>query len=536
VWVSNRGAIGVDRGKNPAPGTVATELGLVGRIAVIGIVIAGAAVVLPGGLLLFIPFAIVGTLLAIRRPQTSIGWILLALGWVFALLLTPIDASAKQFAAMIVSWPVGLLAVAQGAAAPASFVLLALLAVVYPSGRIPTGRWGTAVRVGLVICLLLVLHTAVYPVISVSLAGQSTDSVVRNPGAVLPNLQLWQLLGPGTTIFPCMAFALAAVISLVVRYRGAQRVERQQIRWLAAALAAVVLGVVSGFVIGYYLVPGSADSGVAWVLVLLAVPCVPIAIGIAVLRYRLYEIDTIINRALLYGSVTVLLLAAFGIANIGLQRILESLTGQRSDVLTAGLGIGAAVAYGPMRRWLRPLVDRLLPGRALLTLLFTDIVGSTERIVDLGDERWRVLLGRYRAAVRQELARKRGREVDTAGDAFFATFDRPSAGVSCALAIHSAVEEIGLQARTGVHLGECEMRGEKVSGIEVHAASRIMAAAADGEILLSGAVRDVIGDAEFPTADRGDHQLKGVPGDWRLYALEPVRQHAAEGRRVGFDA
>jgi len=527
--VSNRGAIGVDRGKNPAPERVAPELGLVGRIAVIGIVIAGAVVVLPGGILLFIPFAIVGTLLGIRRPHTSIGWILLTLGWVFALLLTPIDATAKQFAGMVVSWPVRLLAVAQGAAAPASFVLLALLALVYPSGRIPKRPWGSAVRVGLVLCLLLILYTAIYPVISVSLRGQATDTAVRNPAAVLPNLPLWGLVEPGTTIFPCMAFALAAVISLAVRYRRAHHVERQQLRWLAAALATVAVGVISGFVIGY-LVPGSAESGVAWVLVLLAVPCVPIAIGIAVLRYRLYEIDTIINRALLYGSVTVLLLAAFGIANIGLQRLLESLTGQRSDVLTAGLGIGAAVAYGPMRRWLRPLVDRLLPGRALLTLLFTDIVGSTERIVDLGDERWRVLLGRYRAAVRQELARKRGREVDTAGDAFFATFERPSAGVSCALAIRSAVEEIGLQARTGIHLGECEMRGEKVSGIEVHAASRIMAAAADGEILLSGAVRDAISDAEFPTADRGDHELKGVPGDWRLYALEPMRQHAAESR------
>ena len=519
--MSNRGAIGVDRGKSPAPERVAPELGLVGRIAVIGMVIAGAVAVVPGGLLLFIPFATVGTLLAIRRPQTSIGWILLALGWVFALLLTPIDATAGQFAAMTVNWPVRLLAVAQGAAAPASFVLLALLALVYPSGRMPKGRWGTAVRGGLVICLLLVLYTTIYPVISVSLAGQPTDTAVRNPAAVLPNLQVWRALEPDTTVFPCMAFALAAVISLAVRYRRAHHVERQQLRWLAAALGAVAVGVVSGFVIGYYLVPGSADSGLPWVLVLLAVPCVPIAIGIAVLRYRLYEIDTIINRALLYGSVTVLLLAAFGLANIGLQRLLEALTGQRSDVLTAGLGIGAAVAYGPMRTRMRPLVDRLLPGRALLTLLFTDIVGSTERIVDLGDERWRVLLGRYRAVVRQELARKRGREVDTAGDAFFATFDRPSAGVSCALAIRSAVEELGLRTRTGVHLGECEMRGEKVSGIEVHTASRIMAAAADGEILVSGSVRDALSNTEFPATDRGNHQLKGVPGDWRLYALEP---------------
>jgi class 3 adenylate cyclase len=270
-------------------------------------------------------------------------------------------------------------------------------------------------------------------------------------------------------------------------------------------------------------VPGSLESGLAWTPALVAIPCVPISIGIAVLRYRLYEIDTIINRAVVYGSVTVVLLAAFGTANIGLQRLLESLTGQRSELLTGALGIGVAVAYGPTRRRVRPLVDRFLPGRALLTLLFTDIVGSTEHIVELGDERWRMLLGRYRAAVRQELARKRGHEVDTAGDAFFATFDQPSAGVSCALAIRSAVGQLDLKTRTGVHLGECEMRGEKVSGIEVHAASRIMAAAADGEILLSGAVRDAISDAEFPTTDRGRHELKGVPGERRLYALGTQR-------------
>ena len=150
-----------------------------------------------------------------------------------------------------------------------------------------------------------------------------------------------------------------------------------------------------------------------------------------------------------------------------------------------------------------------------------DIVGSTERIVELGDERWRALLGRYRSAVRQELTRYGGHEVDTAGDAFFATFDRPTPGVGCAVAIRSAVTAVGLQVRTGVHLGECEMRGEKVSGIEVHAAARIMAAAGAGEILLSSALRDALAGSDFETADRGRHALKGVPGDWQLYALAP---------------
>jgi class 3 adenylate cyclase len=191
-------------------------------------------------------------------------------------------------------------------------------------------------------------------------------------------------------------------------------------------------------------------------------------------------------------------------------------------LLTAALGVGVGLAYGPLRRRVRLLVDRFLPSRALLTLLFTDIVRSTEHIVELGDEGWRILLGRYRAAVRHELARAHGHEVDTAGDSFFATFDRPNSGVRCAGAIRSGVEELGIQTRTGVHLGECEMRGEEVSGIHVHAAARVMAEAADGEILVSGAVRDAISPAEFSTIDRGFHELKGVPGEWNLYALEPL--------------
>jgi class 3 adenylate cyclase len=178
--------------------------------------------------------------------------------------------------------------------------------------------------------------------------------------------------------------------------------------------------------------------------------------------------------------------------------------------------------YVPIRRIVRPLVDRFLPGRSLLALLFTDIVGSTEQIVALGDERWRLLLGRYRAAVRQELSRYSGHEVDTAGDAFFATFERPAQAVSCAVAIRSAAAPLGIELRTGIHLGEVEMRGEKVSGLEVHAAARIMAAASVGEILLSAPIREALADEAFALVDRGDHVLKGVPGEWRLHALEPT--------------
>jgi class 3 adenylate cyclase len=175
-----------------------------------------------------------------------------------------------------------------------------------------------------------------------------------------------------------------------------------------------------------------------------------------------------------------------------------------------------------MRRAVRPVVDRLLPRRAMLTLLFTDIVGSTEAIVQLGDERWQALLARFRAAVRQELGRHGGREVNTAGDAFFATFDRPAAGLRCAMAMRRSVKGLGLETRTGLHLGECDMRGEEVTGLAVHTAARVMSVAGGGEILMSEPMRDGLADPDLTLDERGIHELKGVPGEWPLYALKTL--------------
>jgi class 3 adenylate cyclase len=160
-----------------------------------------------------------------------------------------------------------------------------------------------------------------------------------------------------------------------------------------------------------------------------------------------------------------------------------------------------------------------LPARAVLALVFTDIVGSTRMAAEFGDERWRGLLDRYRAAVRRELSRLGGREIDTAGDGFFATFHRPVAALECAWHIRQAVRGLNLETRTGVHVGECEMRGEKVSGLAVHTAARVMAAAPDGELVVSEALREAVGELDMQFADHGVHQLKGVPGQWHLYRV-----------------
>jgi pimeloyl-ACP methyl ester carboxylesterase len=157
--------------------------------------------------------------------------------------------------------------------------------------------------------------------------------------------------------------------------------------------------------------------------------------------------------------------------------------------------------------------------RVLATVLFTDIVGSTEKAVELGDRRWRELLAEHDAAVRRELERFRGSEVDTAGDGFLATFDGPARAVRCAIAIGEAVRPLGLDVRAGVHTGECELDGEKVRGIAVHTGARVAALAGAGEVLVSSTVRDLVAGSGLEFEDRGAHELKGVPGEWNLYAV-----------------
>ena len=163
------------------------------------------------------------------------------------------------------------------------------------------------------------------------------------------------------------------------------------------------------------------------------------------------------------------------------------------------------------------------PDRVLATLLFTDIVQSTERAHELGDQRWRELLEDQRELVRRELERFGGREVDTAGDAFFAIFDRPTRAIRCAVAIRAAVRTIGLELRTGIHTGECEVIGDDLGGIAVHIAARVASAAGAGEILVSGVVPDLVAGASIRFEDRGAYSLKGLDGDRHLFAAEVER-------------
>jgi class 3 adenylate cyclase len=165
----------------------------------------------------------------------------------------------------------------------------------------------------------------------------------------------------------------------------------------------------------------------------------------------------------------------------------------------------------------RPVVE---VERILTTVLFTDIVGSTARAASLGDQRWRSVLDAHDRTVREQLRRFRGREINTTGDGFVASFDGPARAIRCAQAINEATEKLGVQLRVGMHTGECEVRGDDLGGLAVHIAARVGALATPGEVFVSGTVKDLVVGSGIEFDDRGEHDLKGVPGSWKVFAVE----------------
>jgi class 3 adenylate cyclase len=171
-----------------------------------------------------------------------------------------------------------------------------------------------------------------------------------------------------------------------------------------------------------------------------------------------------------------------------------------------------------------------VPDRVLATVLFTDIVGSTDRAAALGDGEWRSVLEAHDRLVRDEVERHRGRFVKSLGDGALAVFDGPSRAIGAATAIRDRVGDLDLQIRAGLHTGECELLPEgDVGGIAVHISSRVSALAGPDEVLVSGTVRDLIVGSDQPLADRGEHALKGVPGTWHLFSVEPRGARLAAG-------
>jgi DNA-binding NarL/FixJ family response regulator len=192
----------------------------------------------------------------------------------------------------------------------------------------------------------------------------------------------------------------------------------------------------------------------------------------------------------------------------------------------------ALLSPGVTRRLISAFADRsgepALPegsdtGRVLATVMFSDIVSSTERAAEIGDRRWRDLLDRHDALIRRELARHGGREVKTTGDGFLALFDGPARAIRCAVAIRRELRAEGVEVRIGLHSGEVELRADDVGGIAVHLGARVAATASPGEVVVSSTVRDLVAGSGIGFVDRGEHDFKGVPDPWRLFAVsEPV--------------
>ncbi|MEA3501932.1 MAG: adenylate/guanylate cyclase domain-containing protein [Actinomycetota bacterium] len=177
-----------------------------------------------------------------------------------------------------------------------------------------------------------------------------------------------------------------------------------------------------------------------------------------------------------------------------------------------------ARTIGEIREFLTGYRVPVTSDRVLATVLFTDVVGSTSTAADLGDRRWRELLEAHNTLVRDQFVRFRGLEVNTTGDGFLATFDGPARAIHCAQEIGRLTRQLGIDVRAGVHTGEVERVGDDIAGIAVHIAARIAGRAGAGEVLVSGTVRDLVAGSGLEFEDRGSHELRGVPGEWRIFA------------------
>jgi len=466
-----------------------------------------------------IGFALVGGLVASRLPTNPLGWVFLAIS-----LATAIPGATAQYTryafvtepgAPFSAWIPWFGTLTNLLVYPAGLATLGLLLI--PNGRFLSRRWRTVAWSGAAITAGILVTSMLDP----GLLSGIGPALIPNPTGVTGMISISE--GPVAFGLYLVGLGVVAVAgaSVIIRLRRATGDERLQLRWVAYAVAfSVLINLIATLV--YLIFPQAGLANVASTIATLGGfgVALPASFGVSILRYRLYDLDLLLNRTVVYGAVAVVLLAVFGLADVVAQGVVESLFHQRSDLVTAGLGLGAGIAFAPARRRIRPVVDRVLPARAQLVLLFIDIVGSTQAIVDLGDEQWRTVLDRFRIAVRAELSRFRGREVNTAGDAFFATFDRPVAAVRCAAAIAADVKGLGLRVRSGLHVGNVEMRGEQVSGLAVHAAARVMGVAREDQILVSNDLAELLGK-EIPLTDLGEHALRGVPGEWHLFAVQP---------------
>ncbi len=330
-------------------------LGLAGRIGVILLVVPAPIIGIAGGYgaLAAAPYAVVGGFLAIRRPGNSIGWLLIGLGWAFAVSFINVPGSTADLLAGTAAASVMAIAILIAWAGGALLMLFFIVTIVFPSGHLPIGRWAGLARLVLAVDVLLWVVSAFGPTISVNVAGSSSGVQVQNPLAVLPDSVLWSVISAGAVLQ--FSLVIVGVGSMIVRLRRAHGVERAQLRWVVMSLALILVGFVIGLVGDSVFDNGL--GGLVWIPAEIAFVLPPIAIGIAILRYRLYEIDRIVSRTIGYGTVTAVLVVTFAGAILLFQAVLAPLTGGNTLAVAASTLVVAAL-FQPLRRRVQARVDR----------------------------------------------------------------------------------------------------------------------------------------------------------------------------------
>jgi hypothetical protein len=335
-------------------------IGLARAGVVLALAVAGSVVAANAGsaIIIYVPYATVGALLVVRRPRNAIGWLLTTIAWSFALAFLPVQATVEELQTLT-AHPI-VLAVAwfkNGWSLPFTFALIASLAIVFPTGRLPVGRWRRPAMLLLMAMGAITVSAALWPVLMVLPEGVDHMVAMPNPLRVLPPGRLD--VGPGD--FPAAAgvliFALLilSMVSMLTRYARSTGIERLQLRWLVTGLAAVAIAVPAGFVL--FAAFGSVIEDVAWLPAIVAFTLPPIAIGIAVLRYRLYEIDRLISRTIGWALVSGVLVAVFGGAVLALQAVLSGFT-QGQTLAVAASTLVAFALFQLVRRRVQHAVDR----------------------------------------------------------------------------------------------------------------------------------------------------------------------------------
>ncbi len=335
---------------------LAPTLGLLAILTVgfsLGIALAGSD---PITLLFYVSYSSIGALLAFRRPRNPIGWLLIVIAFDFVGTSTTPDVTAATLAAGTVSlW--GMLSIwVTSWAGSADFLAYFALVLVFPSGHLPDGSWRVPSRLLLLFGAVFVVLTAVAPTIGFSVDGGVESIQVRNPIAVLPDLPLWSVMpSSDTAILPIIGMLVVGVGSIIVRYRRSTGILRLQLRWLVTAMTFVVGAILAGLT-SLALTAGGI-GGLAWVPAIIAYPTVPIAVGVAVLRYRLLEIDRIVSRTVGYALVTGILAVVFAGSILVLETALTAVA-QVQTIAVAASTLAVFALFQPLRRRVQRAVDQ----------------------------------------------------------------------------------------------------------------------------------------------------------------------------------